>query len=280
MRFIAGFLFALSFSSARAEVVIQGKITGSDTGTYYNVSNPIITNGGNTLMGGVSFTTGVSGGNPSNSWRLNSVGFCFSVNKPSGWNTFSITNKSIFLYEVSGGTSLNYVGSTSNFTLVNSLGSEVTSITGSDVPNGNFSYVKANFGDWSALNGQVIENSKTYLLGLNLSGTMSKSDGILYMDLEKNAGQGFYTPADGWVIGPSYVNEADADPNPGNWKVETVFSDLGQTSTNIGFTLEATAVPEPSTILLYGLALTVAGIFAWRKHQKKFGKMLKTEAAG
>lgn len=277
MRFLVIVACIFGSGALRAEVVIQGKINQYDTSSFYtNNLNPIVSNPGpNEFMGGVSFTTGVAGGNSANTWRLNSAGFNFSTKLISGlsnYDTFTITGKSIYLYELSGTSAISrFVGSTSNIALVNSNNVAVSSISGS------FQYVQVNFTDWSQLSGQVLENNKTYLLGLNLIGTLGDSSGYLNMSNENTtaaqatigtASSGFNTPATGWAIGTSFTNAA------GFWDATTGSGDLDETGgtgsgKTIGFSLDVSAVPEPSTVALYGLALALAGFFAWRKQLQK-----------
>ena len=287
MRLIALFLIFISTCSLHAEVVIQGKINQYDTSSFYtNNANPIVTNPGPVnIMGGVSFTTGVAGGNLANTWRINSVGFNFStklLSGPSNYDTYTITGKSLYLYELSGSSTISrYVGSTNNISLVNSSNVAINSISGS------FQYVKANLTDWSLLSGQVLENNKTYLLGLNLTGTLGDASGYLNMSNENttaagaaigSAQSGFNTPSSGWAIGTSFTNAA------GFWDATTASSDLDESGgtgsgKTIGFALDVAAVPEPSTVILYGLALAITGFFTCKNHKKKKAKQLISQLA-
>lgn len=269
MKRIALLLWLCSAAWANAEVVIEGLYgtTLSTTGNYvYDPRNPTLDPPTPAqASGGVVFTTGPTGhGEPAYpwTWRVNSIQFNFNTQSDGsgGFQTYTLgSGSSVSLYKVSGG-NLSYVANTAAIAFTDTSGTSISTISG------NGQNVRVNFTNWSQLSGQIFSENTQYLLGLNLVGN---STGYLNMNYESSSNNGFKTPATGWVIGETYNNFNDTDF--GYYTSTTTMGDLDNTvpgsSRRVEYTLNMTAVPEPETFVLYGLALALMGGLAWRRHR-------------
>jgi len=225
-----------------AEVVINSTgslASASSTGRVFQVTtlNP---GGINNTAFGVMFTIN------SGLWRLDSLTAQMS-NSISGL-TWTPSSTNVRLYDVTNATGnltlsakSGYVDSPANYSNVTST------IAGSRT---------LNFSTLGNTDNSFAIGAGTYLLGLDFQGTLTGGSGSRYMQIRSQTTNDYNTNA-AWSMGGSYLLNSNA-----TWTGSTTTTS-GTTSQAMVFNLNATAVPETSTLVMSFLGIASFALFSY-----------------
>ena len=235
-----------------------GVVVTSTLGTNSNAQGKIIGKTSSDTNGaGLVFTTGSS-----SSWHLNNIQLMLYTGVNGGY-IYSGGTVSFYLYQMSNGTSprlansLAYVGTTS-------------------VSLGTFKGISTKTFDLSGLSS--LSAGTQYFLGINATGYVGNQN--VPDDFLKISGTGSTpTAADssGWSVSTAYsymlANGSDSPTGTHNFSSSTTsvgYSYVPGTGlAGFGFILDATAVPEPGTIVLFTGAMIIGGAGAYLKRRKQ-----------
>lgn len=234
---------------AKADVVVTSTLS-----TLSNGKGKVVGTGTSARNGaGVVFTTGNT-----SSWRLNSIQLGFTSS-----GTYGSGSIAFYLYKVGSGTipttanSLTYVGETT------------LSITGI-----NGSLVTPTFSLTTLANSGVpvtLDASTQYFLGMNVL-----ENGGTFLRLNGTAATP--TTSNGWSIASSYsymvTNGGSAPTTINDFSSSTssvgyAYDSAANPPNGFGFIMDATAVPEPGTFVLFGSAMAIGGVVTFLKRRKQ-----------
>lgn len=256
-RFVAGLCLALF---AFPSVANAGVVLTSTLGTNGNAQGKIIGKTSSDTNGaGLVFTTGSS-----SSWKLNTINLALTTGT-GGAYAYSGGTVSFYLYRMGAGTSpltassLTYVGTT-NVALASFTGNATTK-----------SFDLSGLANLAA--------GTQYFLGMNATGYVG--DQTVANDFLKISGT-TATPSaansSGWSVSTNYsfmlANYSNAPTGTNNFSSSTSnvaysYALTQNVIAGIGFEIDAAAVPEPGTLVLFGSALAAGGAGAFLKRRKQ-----------
>ncbi len=234
-------------STVGANSNAQGKVIGSTSST---------TNGA-----GVVFTTG-SG----SSWDLSSIKLAMTTGN-AGSGSYGGGTVTFYLYQMASGSN-----ATTNGSLNNDIGSTTASLASFSGNGASIILSLTGFDNLAA--------STQYFLGINVSGSVTGASSDNYLKITGTVSGPTEANGRGWSVAPNYsfllVDPATTGNN--NFSASTskvAYSYLTSSVAGIGFELDASAVPEPGTLLLFSLAMAVGGAGAVLKRGKRSRKGFK-----
>jgi len=248
--------FVLGSQTTHAGVVLSSTLAGNgDT-----QGKVIGTSSANTNGLGIVFTTG----NSSN-WNLRSIQLALTTGSGNPRGTYSGGTVSFFLYTLTGtsaltANSLTYVGS-STATLDSFSGVAVTktlTFSGSELNN--------------------LSAGTQYLLGMNFEGSVTGAANSNFLKVNSTTSLPTEANSSGWTVssGYSYLvgNYSDLPTNVSAFSSSTTNVDYAYNTSTLsgaGFILdaEAAAVPEPGTLILFGVTMAAGCAGAWLKRRKQ-----------
>jgi hypothetical protein len=230
-----------------------GVVVTSTLNTISNGQGKVVGSGTTSRNGaGVVFTTGST-----SSWKLNSIQLSFS----SSGGTYGSGSIAFFLYKMASGAnpktanSLTYVGDTT--LSINGINGNMATPT----------FSLANLANSSVP--VTLDANTQYFLGLNVY-----ESGGTFLRLN---GADTPTASNGWSIASGYsymvANGGSAPTTINDFSSST--SSVGYSYVTggglagFGFIMDATAVPEPATIVLFGTAIAIGGVGVYMKRRKQ-----------
>ena len=250
-------VFAL-IHSTRGDIVVNSGFSSLQTSS--TSGKTLISSGSTTGItpqgAGFYFTTGPDQASYLRAWRLNSMTVALSTKFLTSSGSFDSFNGTVsaYLYKVNGSTpaasgSLEYISNT---------GAQAVDIASSLTP-----YNLQNIdltGLGTLVDGQYVINSNTkYLVGLNFTGTFGTTSSALYVDQSNVAS----STSLGWAMGGTYQQTTGAGAFNSS---QTALA--GTKNTNaMQYDLDATAVPELGTMLMFGAGVAI--FVGWQASKRR-----------
>jgi hypothetical protein len=251
-------LFVFGSQTTHAGVVLSSTLAGNGD----SQGKVIGTSSANTNGLGIVFTTG----NSSN-WNLRSIQLALTTGSGSPRGTYSGGTVSFFLYTLAGTSAL----TANSLTYVGSSTATLNSFTKG------LGVTKTLTFSGSGLNN--LSAGTQYLLGMNFGGSVSgsKSGGYTEDFLKVNtitASSLTAVNSSGWTVPSGYSYMVGNYPPTGTNAFSSSTTNVAYaytTGAGAGFILdaEAAAVPEPGTLILFGVTMAAGCAGAWLKRRKQ-----------
>jgi len=248
-------LFVFGFQTNHAGVVLSSNLASNGD----SQGKVIGTSSSNTNGLGIVFTTGNS-----SSWNLRSIQLALTSGSGGTRKTYSGGTVSFLLYTLASGTSATTADSV---TYVGSSSATLGSFTGIGV-------TKTLTFSGSGLNN--LSAGTQYLLGMNFGGSVTGASTSNFLKVNSTTSSPTAANLSGWTVSSGYsymvgnYNDLPTGTNAFSSSTTNVAYAYDTSSVSgAGFILDAVAVPEPGTLILFGVTMAAGCAGAWLKRRKQ-----------